>query len=159
MFKYQHILVPVDFSPVSKRSIHRAQELAALYQAGLTLLHIVEDIPLSMTAFGDVGAIYLTPASQEQQANSARVKLADLAKEMSLDTAVRLEVVEGYPNTSINTYAEENQVDLIVIGHSAKHGLLGLLMGSTAETVTKHAKCDVLVMRVPQPQSHEATAG
>ncbi|HMT94934.1 universal stress protein [uncultured Thiothrix sp.] len=157
MFAYQHILVPIDFSPVSKRSINRAQELATQYQARLTILHIVEDVPLSVTAFGDVGAIYLTPASQEQQTNSDRVKLADLAQEMNLDASVKLEVVEGYPNSSITTYAEENQVDLIVIGHSAKHGLLGILMGSTAETVTKHAKCDVLVMRVPQTEAHEAT--
>ncbi|WP_298610422.1 universal stress protein [uncultured Thiothrix sp.] len=157
MFTYQHILVPVDFSPVSKRSINRAQELATQYQARLTILHIVEDVPLSVTAFGDVGAIYLTPANQEQQTHSDRVKLADLAKEMNLDSSVKLEVIEGYATSSITTYAEENQVDLIVIGHSAKHGLLGLLMGSTAETVTKHAKCDVLVMRVPQTETQENT--
>lgn len=158
MFAYQHILVPVDFSPVSKRSIHRAQELAAYYQACLTVLHIVEDIPLSATAFGDVGAIYLSPASQEQQTQNDRMKLADLAKEMNLDSSVKLEVVEGYPNSSINSYAEEKQVDLIVVGHSAKHGLLGLLIGSTAETVTKHAKCDVLVMRVAPAEATENTA-
>ena len=158
MFKYQHILVPVDFSPVSKRSINRAQELAELYQARLTLLHIVEEIPVGVTAFGDVGAIYLTPTGQDQQVDIDRVKLANLAKELNLDPAIKLEVVEGYPNLSINTYAEENQVDLIVIGHSAKHGLLGLLMGATAETVTKHAKCDVLVMRVPPAAAQESIA-
>lgn len=152
MFSYQHILVPVDFSPVSKRSINRAQELATHYQARLTLLHIVEDVPMGVTAFGDVGAIYLTPASQEQQTNSARIKLDDLAKDMQLEN-VQLEVIEGYPNTAINSYAEEHQVDLIVVGHSAKHGLLGILMGSTAETITKHAQCDVLVMRVPKAEA------
>lgn len=155
MFAYQHILVPVDFSPVSQRSIYRAQELAAQYQARLTLLHIVEDIPLGVTAFGDVGAIYLAPDTREQQVSTELVKLTDLAKEMQLDPSVKLEVMDGYPNTSINAYAEENQVDLIVVGHSAKHGLLGLLMGSTAETITKHAKCDVLVMRVPQAATSE----
>jgi universal stress protein A len=150
MFAYQHILVPVDFSPVSQRSIYRAQELAAQYQARLTLLHIVEDIPLGVTAFGDVGAIYMAPDTEEKLIEAAKTQLADLAKRMNLEETVQLVTFNGYPNVSINSYAEENQVDLIVIGHNAKHGLLGLLMGSTAETVTKHAKSDVLVMRVPE---------
>lgn len=155
MFAYQHILVPVDFSPVSKRSINRAQELALQYQARLTLLHIVEDLPLGVTAFGDVGAIYLSPDNQNDLLTDAQTKLYELAKEMNLADSVGLEVTQGYPNISINTYAEDNQVDLIVIGHNAKHGLLGLLMGSTAATVTKNAKCDVLVMRVPQVTTQE----
>lgn len=150
MFAYQHILVPVDFSPVSQRSIHRAKELASQYQARLSLLHIVEDIPLGVTAFGDVSAIYIAPDTQEKLIESAHTQLADLANRMDLDTTVQLEVINGYPNVDINSFAAENEVDLIIIGHSAKHGLMGLLMGSTAETVTKHAKCDVLVMRVPE---------
>ena len=150
MFAYQHILVPVDFSPVSQRSIHRAKELASQYQARLSLLHIVEDIPLGVTAFGDVSAIYIAPDTQEKLIESAHTQLADLANRMDLDKAVQLEVLNGYPNVAINSYAEDNQVDLIIVGHSAKHGFMGLLMGSTAETVTKHAKCDVLVMRVPE---------
>ena len=61
MFMYTHILVPVDFSPVSQRSINRAQELAAHYQAQLTVLHIVEDIPLGVAAFGDAVAANMSP--------------------------------------------------------------------------------------------------
>lgn len=150
MFSYQHILVPVDFSPVSQRSIHRAKELASQYQARLTLLHVVEDIPLGVTAFGDVSAIYIAPDTREKLLEAAQTQLADLANRMDLGQRVQLEILDGYPNLSINSYAEDNQVDLIIIGHSAKHGLMGLLMGSTAETVTKHAKCDVLVMHVPE---------
>lgn len=152
MFAYQHILVPVDFSPVSKRSINRAQELAIQYKARLTLLHIVEDIPLGVTAFGDVGAVYMSPDTQGVMIDNAQKQLTELANEMQLSTDLnlRLEVTDGYPNVTINSYAEEQKVDLIVIGHSAKHGLLSVLMGSTAETVTKHAKCDVLVMHVPK---------
>lgn len=90
------------------------------------------------------------PDTEEKLIEAAKTQLADLAKRMNLEETVQLVTFNGYPNVSINSYAEENQVDLIVIGHNAKHGLLGLLMGSTAETVTKHAKSDVLVMRVPE---------
>lgn len=153
MFAYQHILVPVDFSPVSKRSVSRAQELATQYQARLTVLHIVEDIPLGVTAFGDVGAVYMSPDTQGVMLDTAQQRLSDLATGLQLSPDVRLDVTDGYTTVTINSYAEEHKVDLIVIGHSAKHGLLGRLMGSTAETVAKHAKCDVLVMRVPQEEA------
>lgn len=157
MFAYKNILVPVDFSPVSQRSINRASEIAAHYQAHLTLLHVVEDIPLGVAAFGDVGAVYMSPDTQVVLSEAAQKQLTELAQQMQLSTEVQLEVVDGYPNASINAYAEENNIDLIVIGHSAKSGFLGMLMGSTAETVAKHAKCDVLVMRIPKEEA-QATA-
>jgi len=157
MFAYKNILVPVDFSPVSQRSINRAQEIAAQYQAYLTLLHIVEDIPLGVAAFGDVGAVYLSPDTHDLVKETAQKQLTELAQQMQLGTEIKLKVIDGYPNTSINAYAEDHHIDLIVIGHSAKSGFLGMLMGSTAETVAKHAKCDVLVMRIPKEEA-QATA-
>ncbi|MFZ1387836.1 MAG: universal stress protein [Thiolinea sp.] len=153
MFAYKNILVPVDFSPVSQRSINRAQEIAAQYQAQLTLLHIVEDIPLGVAAFGDVGAVYMSPDTQDVVKEAAQKQLTELAQEMQLGTEIKLKVIDGYANTSINDYAEDHHIDLIVIGHSAKSGFLGMLMGSTAETVAKHAKCDVLVMRIPKEEA------
>jgi len=157
MFAYKNILVPVDFSPVSQRSINRAQEIAAQYQAHLTLLHIVEDIPLGVAAFGDVGAVYLSPDTHDLVKETAQKQLTELAQQMQLGTEIKLKVIDGYANTSINAYAEDHHIDLIVIGHSAKSGFLGMLMGSTAETVAKHAKCDVLVMRIPKEEA-QATA-
>lgn len=158
MFTYKNILVPVDFSPVSHRSINRAQELAAHYQAQLTILHIIEDIPLGVAAFGDVGAVYMSPDTQGMLKDAAEKQLTELAQQMQLGSEVKLKVIDGYANTSINAYAEEHHIDLIVIGHSAKSGFLGLLMGSTAETVTKHAKCDVLIMRIPKEEAPATTS-
>ena len=157
MFAYKNILVPVDFSPVSQRSINRASEIAAHYQAHLTLLHVVEDIPLGVAAFGDVGAVYMSPDTHDLVKETAQKQLAELAQQMQLGTEIKLKVIDGYANTSINDYAEDHHIDLIVIGHSAKSGFLGMLMGSTAETVAKHAKCDVLVMRIPKEEA-QATA-
>jgi len=43
--------------------------------------------------------------------------------------------------------AEENNVDLIIVGSHGRHGL-ALLLGSTANGVLHHAKCDVLAVRI-----------
>lgn len=150
MYAYQHILVPVDFSPVSKRMINRAKEFVETYKSRLTLLHVVQDLPLSAQAFGDVPSITIEPEVQASLIKNAKEHLTQLASELELHEAVGLEVVEGLPYDSIAEFAEDNKVDLILVGHSAKKGLLGFMMGSTAESIVKHAKCDVLVMHAPK---------
>ncbi|MCV6604433.1 MAG: universal stress protein, partial [Porticoccaceae bacterium] len=51
------------------------------------------------------------------------------------------------PAHELHRYAEENQVDLIVVGSHGRHGL-ALLLGSTANGVIHGAGCDVLAVRI-----------
>jgi universal stress protein A len=53
----------------------------------------------------------------------------------------------GSPKLEIVRVAEENNVDLIIVGSHGKHGI-ALLLGSTANGVLHHAKCDVLAVRI-----------
>ena len=59
----------------------------------------------------------------------------------------RIEFRVGKDHQEILEFAEINQVDLIVIGSHGRHGL-ALLLGSTANSVLHHAKCDVLAVRL-----------
>ena len=150
MHAYQHILVPVDFSPVSQRIIHRGKELAEQYQSKLTLLHVMQDIPLTVQSFGDMPGMMIAPEIQEQLLSQSQERLKQLASSLQVADTTLLEVVEGLPYDSISSYADEHQVDLIITGHSAKKGLMGFIMGSTAASIVKHSKCDVLVMQLPK---------
>lgn len=145
---YQHILIPVDFSELSQPVIQRGKELAAHYQAKLTLLHVYESPTMSMQSFGEPGAIMLSADLIEQQLEDVKKQLQDYATKAGLADA-GLQVVEGIASDSINDYAQESQVDLIILGHGVKSGLLGFLMGSTSTAVVKHAVCDVFVVRLP----------
>jgi len=53
----------------------------------------------------------------------------------------------GSPKTEIIRVAQENGVDLIVVGSHGRHGL-ALLLGSTANGVLHYAPCDVLAVRL-----------
>ena len=55
--------------------------------------------------------------------------------------------VERFRATACLKLAEEQSVDLIIIGSHGRHGL-ALLLGSTANAVLHHAKIDVLAVRV-----------
>ena len=67
----------------------------------------------------------------------------------ALETAVELQtqVRAGHPAQQIVEVAGEHQVDLIVIGHSGHSGVWGRFLGSTAEKVSRHAACSVLLVR------------
>ena len=56
-------------------------------------------------------------------------------------------LIWGSPNDEIVRIAKQHQVDLIVTGSHARHGL-ALIMGSTANSVLHHAECDVLAVRI-----------
>ena len=146
MQRYQHILAPVDFSDASNGVIERALELAEHYDARLTLLHVVENMPLGIEPFGEPSSLVLSVEIQEQQLSNATAKMQALAQQFSLPLSVEQAVLEGFTTSTLLAFAQEKQVDLIVIAHSGKKGFLGFL-GSTADAVVKSAHCDVLVVR------------
>ena len=56
-------------------------------------------------------------------------------------------VQEGYPKSLIVDYAARWGADLIVVGTHGRKGVNRFLMGSVAESVSRHAPCSVLVVR------------
>ena len=73
-------------------------------------------------------------------------KVEDLRDEQGLDIKVTPKIAKGSPAKAILAVAEEEDVDLIVIGSSGKSGLDLLLLGSVADKVVRSAKCSVLVV-------------
>ena len=146
MKHYQRILVPVDFTEMGELVTTQAQATANQYQAQLTLLHVVQDIPPSLEAFGESSAMILNAELEDELVKTAHEQMQLLAEKLSLPAEAVL-IATGIDTTdTILTVAEQQNTDLIVIGHSGKKGFLGLL-GSTATSVVKAAKCDVLVVR------------
>ncbi len=76
----------------------------------------------------------------------AEKDLRRLTEEAEL-TDVKMKVLSSVAKVEIASYAEENNIDLIVIGSHGCHGI-SLIFGSTANAVLHRAKCDVLAVRV-----------
>jgi nucleotide-binding universal stress UspA family protein len=58
--------------------------------------------------------------------------------------------VVGSPFFEIVRYAEEQQIDLIVIGTHGRGPIGHMLLGSVAEKVVRKSPCPVLTVRQPQ---------
>lgn len=139
---YQHILCAVDLTQENTEVFARAQALAIHDQTQLTLLHVVEYVPI------DLANELVLP--QQQEIEQQLVKQAEKALQEMADSAslpVNTEVVQGSVKSEIVLYAEENNVDLLVLGRHGRHGLSRLL-GSVANAVVHHAPCDVLTVRI-----------
>lgn len=142
MNSYQHILVGLDLSNESQQVLSRAINLARKDNARLSLVHVIE--PLGYAYGGDI-PMDLTEV-QGQLEKSSRDQLTDLARQHGIDDS-QIHVLLGRPDVELRRYAEQNGVDLIVVGSHGRHGLQ-LLLGSTANATLHGAKCDVLAVRI-----------
>jgi universal stress protein A len=147
---YDHLLLAVDFEPASEPAIERAARLRMLFGARLSLLHVTELVtpaaeymPLGFS--GDIAAPD-EMALEQELIQSARRQLDVLGERLGVAGPDRL-VRVGSVGPTIDETAEEIGADLGVIGRRGSHGFLGLL-GSTAKSVLRSIKCDVLCVKI-----------
>lgn len=143
---YHNILLAVDLSEESDQLIDKTRTIATNNQAQLHLLHVIE--PLSFAYGGDV-PMDLTSV-QEQLDEHARSRLGEFSSRLNYPVHSQ-QVVTGNTETEIHRIAKEQSCDLIVVGSHGRHGL-ALLLGSTANSVLHGAPCDVLAIRVYEPE-------
>lgn len=143
MGDYKKILLVVDLSEDSKRVGERAKAIAACYQSEITLLHVVEYVPVE--PMGE--ALLPTVQIEGELVERARVKLAELADKLGLAQCPKL-IETGSIKTEIVRAAQRLGVNLIVLGSRERHGL-AILLNFTEDTVLHAAPCDVLAVRLP----------
>jgi universal stress protein A len=144
MDSYKHILLAVDFFEQNDVVVNRANDLAKRHQAKLSIIHVVDSLPITDAGYGTDIPFNLDLTAELMAA--ARKRLAELGKKLAVsEDSQWLEM--GSPKTEIIRIATENKVDLCVIGSHGRHGL-ALLLGSTANSILHHAPCDVLAVRL-----------
>jgi universal stress protein A len=139
MAMYKHILIAADFSRHNQQVVDKAQELARYHDAKLSICHIIEDYPITDFAYEPMIGIDLD--MRDNMLDSAKTHIAALGQKLSINETNQW-VEFGTTRLDIVRIADENQVDLIVIGSHGRHGIQ-LLLASTANAVLHHAHCDV----------------
>lgn len=159
MSGYSHILVAADLAADHEKIMPRATDLARVFGAKLTLLHVVDEreaggelqMPIEggLTEPGSAlpkgsasGAIDYGGHRLER---TAQAFLDDLARASGLPDVTTEVVASSAVARSIVRIAAERAVDLIVVGSRTREGL-DWLFGSTTDAVVRRAPCDVLVV-------------
>lgn len=144
MNSYRHILLAMDFSEHGDGVVRKAKHLANVFQAKLSIIHVLDNIPMPDTAYGTVIPLYKDSSYELLEEEKSR--LMQIGNRLDIDPACRW-MVWGVPGQEIVRIAEQEHIDLIVVGSHGRHGL-ALLLGSTASSVLHHAKCDVMAVRL-----------
>ncbi len=142
----QRFLVPVDFSEYANQALEYAIGLASKLGARLTLLHVIQPLPLAGV---DMGVTLPYTYIQDLEAEIANSMQAYLERVTAAGLEGEIAVVHGVPFQEILETAKTQQVDLIVMGTHGRTGLQHVLLGSVAEKVVRLAPCPVLVVRQP----------
>ena len=143
MKRYQNILCATDCSDFCIIAAERAAELARLYGAQLSLLHVVEHFGVN-SSNEIIAPENIDPKVYREQ--QARKSLAKLAQHLEYETAAqKVRFSTRTAKHAIIRVSKELNVDLIVVATHGRHGLTSIL-GSTAYGVTHGAPCDVMVI-------------
>jgi nucleotide-binding universal stress UspA family protein len=146
---YKRILVPTDGSPLSKKAVKSAVELAAGIGAELVVLNVVSRYPVSYFEGGvslsaqQVGRIEKQWAEKGQELADAAAQAAERAGLKAKGVVVRSDLVAE----AILGAVRKHKCDLVVMASHGRKGLKRLLLGSETQHVLTHGDVPVLVLR------------
>lgn len=135
------IVIGVDGSRRSRKSLRRAIEEAALWGAQLTA---VDAVPMASSA----GVLAWLPATVDRESilRDVRDELKAICKAESAGSGVEIHAhaLDGNPAALLTEFS--TAVELVVVGTRGRGGFAGVLMGSTSQSVLAHSTCPVLVV-------------
>lgn len=141
---FRRILIATDGSPSSLKAAHLAVELAHTYDARLIALHVVEEaLPEDARRSSGQGR-----DSHDRQSDEGRRYLREVEK-IARDRWVKIvsELRYGIPHELLVDLADEEKVDLIVVGKVGRRGARRVLMGSVTQRVIDLAEAPVLTVK------------
>ena len=144
---YQHILVPVDDSPISYAAIEHAEKIAQAFGSEITVMCVLSVDPLRSVDFYKVAPAitqYVLEAEQNAQARLADIQQTFLNHGIKINTCIVRSVP---PATGILNVADEIHADMIIMGSHGRTGLKKLVLGSVAQEVLGSSHIPVLIVK------------
>jgi nucleotide-binding universal stress UspA family protein len=149
----KNILVPFDFTEISKNALDFAIQLAGKRGGGkINLHHIIEHpTPSSLKTMGVVD--YQMDPSEvvyiKKLIEQVKAKMAELVNSVTLPSGVELEpdIKIGNPEKEIYEEVQKSEIDVVIMGTSGAEGLDEFFVGSNAERVVRNATCPVITLQ------------
>lgn len=141
--KYEKIIIAVDGSKAAEKAFKKSIEIAKRNDSELVLAHVVDTRTFATAEAYDKSL----SERAEKYAKDLLNEYVATAKEAGVEN-VNLVIKYGSPKVAIaKEIAPENNADLIVVGATGLNAVERFLIGSVSESIVRHSKCDVLIVR------------
>ena len=144
---FKRILVPIDGSRYSSRAIAAAADMAKHFDASVYLLHVIRNMSLPKEIMAMIRDGEVTQSRSEILEESAEMILENALEklqEAGISGAERAYLI-GDEASMVADYAEQNGIDLIVLGHRGLNPG-GELLGSVARKILNTTDITCLVV-------------
>jgi nucleotide-binding universal stress UspA family protein len=142
MAEIKKILFPVDFTASSDKVLPYVKLMADKLGAKVSLVHVVRGAE-EFAGF-EMGAAWYS-SFEKELIDGAEKAMSRFVEENGLNDA-ETAVLVGDAGEELVKYAEENGIDMIIMGTHGRKGLEKIMFGSVAAEVVKKAKCPVLTV-------------
>jgi nucleotide-binding universal stress UspA family protein len=164
---YNKILIPYDSSKPSETALEHAIQIANMSSissandtpVNVILLHVVKDIPVPFTfraglfksnKTGDMITLeqYLRDITTEIKIDVKKMLEENIDKYRDIENvSLQSQVLVGDPSNEIIKFANDEKVDLIIMGTTGLGGIKKFVFGSVARNVSEKTKCPVMLVR------------
>ena len=128
-----------------KKAFEKALEIAEKFESELIVMTVIQSkIPDSAGM-----SLQRLEEIQDEQEDTATIMLKKLetsAKAKNVSFSIKI-IHNPSSSDGIVTFAENNNIDLIVMGSHGRTGIRKIVLGSVANGVVGHAKCSVLITK------------
>ena len=154
------ILYTTDLSESARHAFSYAASLANRYDAGITILHVLEDISptadnLVLNIIGKEKWDELRGNNEKEVLDTLKSRLTQFCDDVQAELPScpfitdKVKVKIGRPVEEILHEIEENNYDMVIMGAHGHGALADAVMGSVSRRVVRRCKKPVLVIRLP----------
>jgi nucleotide-binding universal stress UspA family protein len=155
ILKYQNILFCTDYSDDAESAFTHALDQALKYGARLHFINVIPSINPCGIHLNQ--SLSVEESKKQTDAQDERLKLEELgALKKAYEHKCR-DVVDytfviktGSPDVEIIRYADENRIDLIILGTAGRNEKRRLTYTKTAANVSKYANCQIITIGSPE---------
>jgi predicted unusual protein kinase regulating ubiquinone biosynthesis (AarF/ABC1/UbiB family)/nucleotide-binding universal stress UspA family protein len=131
------VMVGTDRSETADRAVHWAAEFARRYGAELFVVQVEVPHNPATTEFG---------AAERTRAAAANDELAGYVRQVAGERAHARVVIDSDPASAIIRAAEQEAVDVLVVGNAGMAGRKEFLLGNVPNRISHNARCNVIIV-------------
>lgn len=160
------ILYATDLSVNSMYAFRYAINFAKKYDAGITILHVIKEVPLAYDGLMGTYALASQPTLFEESKTVAMDRIRKRINVLSdeelkgdpdcIDRITSIEICSGYPAEVILRKADSFGCDVIIIGTHGKGILRHAFFGNTAKQIVRRVRKPVFIVPLPEGVTDKA---